>query len=333
MLAVLPPACSSPGQASPAAKTAEATVATPALKRGLQHINIKWLPVRSDRSFSRFFRVLPLCLTAAALHAQVLVTLSITANTLQGNQTATLTALATGATNTAVIWSFNPAVGTLGPASGPGTSGISTNTYRAPQLISSHQTITITATSVADSSQAASVPIQLQPVAVTVLINPSSVTLNGGQTQQFSAAVTGISVTGVTWSISPQVGTIDPNSGLYAAPLTITTSQKVTVTATSVFDPTVTGTASITLQAAAAVTITISPTSVSLTDGETQPFTATVTNSTNTAVTWSISPQQGTINSAGSYTAPSPINASANVTVTATSVADIELKNYPINGK
>ena len=134
--------------------------------------------------------------------------------------------------------------------------------------------------------------------------------------------MTGISVTGVTWSISPQVGAIDPNSGLYAAPASVTTSQKITVTATSVFDPTVTGTASITLQATAAVTITISPTSVSLTDGETQQFTATVTNSTNTAVTWSISPQLGTISSAGSYTAPSPINASATVTVTATSVAD-----------
>jgi len=279
--------------------------------------------VRPDRSFSRFLRVLPLCLTAAALHAQqVLVTLSTTANTLQGNQTATLTALVTGAANTAVTWSFSPNVGTLGPASGPGTSGLSSNTYKAPPLISSRQTITITATSVADSSQAASVQIQLQPVAVTVLVNPSSVTLNGGQTQQFSATVTGISVTGVTWSISPQVGTIDPNSGLYAAPAAITTSQKVTVTATSVFDPTVTGTASITLQAPAAVTVSISPTSVSLTDGEMQLFIATVTNSTNTAVTWSISPQLGTINSAGFYTAPAPVNASANVTVTATSVAD-----------
>ena len=106
--------------------------------------------MRPDRSISRFLRVLPLCLTAAALHAQVLVTLSTTANTLQGNQTATLTALATGASNTAVIWSLSPNVGTLGPASGPGAGGISTNTYKAPSLISSHQTITITATSVAD---------------------------------------------------------------------------------------------------------------------------------------------------------------------------------------
>jgi uncharacterized protein (TIGR03437 family) len=277
--------------------------------------------VRVDRSFSKFLRVLPLCLTAGALQAQVIVTLSTSANSLQGNQTANLTALVTGNTNTAVTWSLSPNVGTLGAGSGP-TNGISTNTYKAPTLISSRQTITITATSVADATQAAGVQIQLTPLAITVLVNPSSVTLTAGQTQQFSATVTGISVTGVTWSISPQAGTIDANSGLYAAPVSIAPSQKITVTATSVFDSTVTGTASITLQAPAAVAISISPTSVSLTDGEVQVFTATVTNSTNTAVTWSISPQLGSITSTGSYTAPSPISAPANVTVTATSAAD-----------
>ena len=191
--------------------------------------------MRPDRSISRFLRVLPLCLTAAALHAQVLVSLSTTANTLQSNQTAALTALVMGTSNTAVTWSFSPSVGTLGPGSGPDAGGVSTNTYQAPAVISKQQTVIITATSVADSTAAYSVQIQLTP---------------------------------------------------------------------------------------AGVTITISPTSVALTDGETQIFTATVTNSSNTAVTWSISPQLGTINSAGSYTAPSPINASASVTVTATSMAD-----------
>ena len=266
--------------------------------------------------------MLPLFVTAAALHAQVLVSVQTSALTLQGNQTATLTALVTGAANTAVTWSFSPNVGSLGPASGPSAGGISTNTYKAPSVISSRQTITITATSVADGITAASVQIQLQPIAVTVLVNPSSVTLNAGQTQQFSAVVTGISVTGVTWSISPEVGAIDPNSGLYIAPASVTTSQRITVTATSIFDSTVTGTASITLQPPVAVTVSISPTTVSLIDGQTQQFTATVTNSTNTAVTWSISPQVGTIDSTGTYTAPSPVSASQKVTVTATSVAD-----------
>jgi len=169
-----------------------------------------------DRSFSRLLRVLPLVLTAAALHAQVLVTLSTSANSVQGNQTATLTALVTGNANAAVSWSLSPNVGTLGAGSGPDAGGLSTNTYRAPTLISSHQTITITATSVADPSRAATVQIQLQPIAVTVLVNPASATLTAGQTQQFSAVVTGVSATGVTWSINPVVAPSIPTRACIA---------------------------------------------------------------------------------------------------------------------
>jgi uncharacterized protein (TIGR03437 family) len=266
--------------------------------------------------------LLPLFLAAAALHAQVLVGLSTSANTLLGGQSATLTALVTGTTNTVVTWNRSPGVGTLGTGSAPNAGGLSTNTYTAPTLISTAQTITITATSAADPTKIASVQIQLTPVAITVLVSPSSVTLSAGQTEQFSATVTGVSSTGVTWSINPQVGSIDSNSGLYSAPSSITTSQKITVTATSTFNSAVTGTASVTLQAPLAVAVTISPTTASLSDGQMQQFTATVTNSTNTAVTWSISPQLGAITSTGLYTAPSPISASASVTVTATSAAD-----------
>ena len=222
----------------------------------------------------------------------MIVTLSTSANSSSGQPDSNSHRPGDGECQYGRDLELEPQRGNAGHRQGP-TNGISTNTYKAPTLISSRQTITITATSVADATQAAAVQIQLQPLAITVLVNPSSVTLTAGQTQQFSATVTGISVTGVTWSISPQAGTIDANSGLYAAPVSIATSQKITVTATSVFDSTVTGTASITLQAPAAVAVSISPTSVSLTDGQMQQFTANVTNSTNTAVTWSISPQWG----------------------------------------
>jgi hypothetical protein len=191
--------------------------------------------------------VLPLCLTAAALHAQVtvLITLSTSANTLQGNQTATLTALVTGTATTGVTWSVSPNVGTIGTAI-PGTGGISTNTYKAPALISNHQTVTVTATSVADPTQTASVQIQLQPITVAVSISPTSVSLSDGQMQQFTATVTNSTNTAVTWSISPQVGTIG-STGLYTAPSPIITSASVTVTATSVADTTKSATASIAL--------------------------------------------------------------------------------------
>ena len=109
------------------------------------------------------------------------------------------------------------------------------------------------------------------------------------QTQQFTAVVSG-SQAGVTWSLNPRVGSLDPNSGFYVAPLPIAASQKVTVIATSSLDPTITGTATITLQPPPAVSVAVSPASASLTASQTQQFTATVQNSTM-GVIWSLSTQ------------------------------------------
>lgn len=69
------------------------------------------------------------------------------------------------------------------------------------------------------------------------------------------------------------------------------------------------------------VTISINPSTVSLTAGQSVNFTATVSGSANTAATFSISPSIGTL-VGGQYTAPATIAATVNVTVTATSVAD-----------
>jgi hypothetical protein len=230
-----------------------------------------------------------------------------------------LQALVTGTSTTAAVkWSISPSnVGLLGTGSAAG--GVSTNTYTAPALITSKQTITITATSVEDPTESAFVNITLNPVAITVTVTPTPVTLIAGQTQQFKAAVTGTSVQSVTWSIGSGAGSID-QTGLYQAPPIVTANQTVTVTATSTFEtPAVTGTATVTLQA---VMLTVAPASVSLTNNQTQLFSATVTGSGNTAVNWSISPQTGTIDATGLYTAPATITGSPKITVTATSAAD-----------
>ena len=65
-------------------------------------------------------------------------------------------------------------------------------------------------------------------------VNPATVTLYGGQTQQFAATVNNASNTAVTWTISPTsgAGTISA-SGLYTAPASIGAQQTVTVTATN----------------------------------------------------------------------------------------------------
>jgi hypothetical protein len=89
-----------------------------------------------------------------------------------------------------------------------------------------------------------------QASGVGIQINPTTATLLSSQSQQFAATVTGTGNVGVSWSYSPQVGTLatsGPNAGLYTAPASVTTNQTVQVTATSVADTAQTSTAQVSL--------------------------------------------------------------------------------------
>lgn len=72
------------------------------------------------------------------------------------------------------------------------------------------------------------------------------------------------------------------------------------------------------------VTVAVQPKIKTVVVGQMQPFTATVTGTTNTAVTWGVNggSSNGSISSAGVYTAPASVPSPATVTVTATSQAD-----------
>src|SRR5206468_3503473 len=70
------------------------------------------------------------------------------------------------------------------------------------------------------------------------------------------------------------------------------------------------------------ISISVAPPTATLTNGQSQPFSAAVTGN-NPAVTWSINPNIGSIAADGTYTAPSSIASNQTVTVTATVVADI----------
>ena len=164
---------------------------------------------------------------------------------------------------------------------------------------------------------------------VAVTISPTTASIAGGATQQFTPTVTGTTNLAVTWSVNGEnggdalIGTIS-TTGLYTAPTRLPTTTSVTITATSQADTTKTATAVVTLTAPT-VTISISPTSANVLAGATQQFTPTVTSTdNNTAVTWSVNgfaggnSTVGTVNSSGVYTAPlSPPKES--ITVTATS--------------
>ena len=68
-----------------------------------------------------------------------------------------------------------------------------------------------------------------------------------GQTQELTATVSNSNNTAVTWSLSPNIGSIS-SSGVYTAPASVIGSQLVTVTAVSVADPSKTASATITVR-------------------------------------------------------------------------------------
>jgi trimeric autotransporter adhesin len=230
---------------------------------------------------------------------------------LSAAQSKQFIATVTGNANTAVTWSMNPAVGTL-------TNGL----YTAPSVISAAQSVTITATSVADVTKSASATVQLAAAApASVSLSPLTASLTASQSKQFTAIVSGSSNTSVTWSLAPSVGSLS-SSGLYTAPSGISTVQSVTITATSVADPTKSATATVQLNpTSGGVGITVSPSNATLTASQSKQFTAIVTGNGTTSVTWSMTPSVGTLSN-GLYTAPSVINNTQLVTVTASSVSD-----------
>lgn len=135
----------------------------------------------------------------------------------------------------------------------------------------------------------------------------------------------------VVWSISPQLGSID-QTGLYTAPASLPSWQGVTVTATSVADPTKSASAQVWVFPPTAVSIT--PGTASLSAAQSQLFTARVTNA-DAGVIWSISPDgMGSLISSsgvdsnykpialGTYYAPGVISSPQTVTITAISISD-----------
>ncbi len=226
----------------------------------------------------------------------------------------TFTAAVAGATsNKNVHWTFSPTLGTL-------TAFGQSATYKAPDSIFEARTITITATSEANSCGVATATVQLIPT-VSISISPTTVTLSGGQTQQFAVTVTGTSNTGYNCVVTPNIGTI--LGCAYTAPLGLLTTTTVTIIATSAADPTKNANATVTVQPSTPITVTVNPSSVTLSNSQQQQFTATVTGAPVTDVSWSISPTSlGSINSSGIYTAPANLVAPATVTVTAKSTYD-----------
>src|SRR5579859_1642016 len=272
-------------------------------------------------------------LTASASASVILgsssdVTVSVSpaqATVLVGQQQRFL-AFVSGTTITRVTWKLTGAAcsgsacGTLTP------DGL----FTAPASVPTPPQVTITATSAADPSVSGSASVTIVPP-VAVSVSPAAAQVTAGTKKQFTATVTGAANTAVAWSIigsgcsGAACGTIS-TTGLYTAPLAIPSPPQVSITATSVADPTKSATASVTIIPPVAVTIT--PATAQLVTGGHQQFTATVTGTLNTAVSWNIAGSGcsgaacGSISTGGLYTAPSAVPSPPQVSVAATSTAD-----------
>jgi hypothetical protein len=213
--------------------------------------------------------------------------------------------------------------------------------YTAPSTAGSY---TVTATSVADPTKSSTATVTVTPAVIAppavpaptpapapsasiVSVSVANSTVTTGGTVQMTATVvtSGTIDQTVTWSLGAgAAGSIDASTGLYIAP---STAGSYAVVATSVADPTKSGSGTVTVQPAPApapapaVAVLVSPATASVLTGGTVQLTATVTGSTNTAVTWKV--QEGTtggaVSSNGVYTAPST---AGSYHVVATSAAD-----------
>ena len=170
------------------------------------------------------------------------------------------------------------------------------------------------------------------PPVVTVLVSPATFSIKIGESQQFTATVTGSSNTAVTWSVTgpgcmgAACGTVN-NSGLYSAPAIVPVPSTVSVIATAQADATRSASAALTV--GSDVALTVWPASARVTVDNSRQFLRMLTGNSNVAVNWSVSglgcagANCGSVSSTGMYQAPAlmPPNVTT-VLVTATSVVD-----------
>ena len=213
----------------------------------------------------------------------------------------TATVAGTGSYSAAVTWSAQRG------------SITSTGLYTAPATGGS-DVVTATSVQTPGKTASASVTVAVPATVTSVAASPSTLMINTGAQNSFTATVagTGSYSAAVTWSA--QRGSIT-SAGLYTAP---TTGGSDVVTATSAQTPGKTANASVTVVVPPVVNaVAAIPATLSVISSAQAQFAATVTGtgSFSSAVTWSA--QRGSITSAGLYTAPSTAGSDV---VTASSV-------------
>lgn len=265
-----------------------------------------------------------------------------------GAQVFVATVTGTDSPATGVTWSVN---GIAGGNSAVGTivaSGNDSATYTAPAVPPSPPNVTVTATSVADSTKTGNASVTI--TCPTNSISPASANVSLGQTQDFTASFCTSTGSAIAWDVNgipggnASVGTITSNTAggantaIYTAPADLPSPALVTIHATC--GP---ATASASVTITSNVSVNVSPPSATIAVTQRATFTANVTNTPDTAVTWTVNgilngnvtvgeicvtgsnpcvspngPSSGSVD----YLAPGSVPAANPVTLAATSKAD-----------
>ena len=206
-------------------------------------------------------------LTATAtVESAVAVSISPSSAVVALGGRVTLTPKVTGSSDAALAWRVNGVNGgsaptgsicALGsnpcvPVAGQVSGAVD---YIPPSTVPSPATVSVSATSRADSSRGATAAITIVPAGmgtIAVTVSPQYSFLPPAGTQQFNASVAGTNNSGVQWSIETTnggcagtaCGTVSPN-GLYTAPNDAPSPNSITLKAVSAADPSASGTASI----------------------------------------------------------------------------------------
>ena len=173
--------------------------------------------------------------------------------TAGSNQLFTANVQGTGNVNPNVTWMVN---GVVGGNSTVGTIGTGPSAfYVAPDVIPNPATVTITATSIQDTTKSGTASATVMAPAlgiISVSVNPDDVNMPANQKQTFTPTVIGVGSfnPAVTWTVGPagitlsNYGTISA-SGVYTPPHNLTAPTPINITVTSVADPSKTATAGV----------------------------------------------------------------------------------------
>lgn len=229
------------------------------------------VPVRFD--FPASYEIL----AAVFVPPSDIVSVTVTPSTLTmlggAGQQFTATVEGTNNPNLSVIWTASAGTISQGGA------------FNTPPAISSDQTILVRATSVQDSSKwgESVVRVAALPTVDTVVVTPQGVALSSGASYQFSAVVSGANgpSQAVTWATT--AGSVSAG-GVVTSPDITGENLSATVTATSVLDPSKSGSVSFTVLAA-----NVEPNPIDDSESPVIPGTLTISEVTSAGfkVTWS----------------------------------------------